>query len=164
MPECCAEEVESVQFLADVVSKPRKCHVSGVQTFARHSFVLVFPAFLPLYLLANFFSWLANLFSVMGQIAAVDRVSLKEDVYGLMLLPSRFHHVWLFATSCTVAHQVPLSMGFLRQECGMGFYALLHRIFLTRDQTRVSYIFCFGRLALYHWHHLGSPWMPMDLC
>ena len=58
MPECCAEEVESVQFLADVVSKPRKCHVSGVQTFARHSFVLVFPAFLPLYLLANFFSML----------------------------------------------------------------------------------------------------------
>ena len=49
MPGCCAEEVESAQFLADV---------SGVQTYARHSFVLAFPAFLPLYLLANFFSML----------------------------------------------------------------------------------------------------------
>ena len=58
MPGCCAEEIESAQFLADVVSKPRKCHVSGVQTFARHSFVLAFPTFLPLYLLANFFSML----------------------------------------------------------------------------------------------------------
>ena len=55
---CCAEEIESAQFLADVVRKPRKCHVSGVQTFARHSFVLAFPTFLPLYLLANFFSML----------------------------------------------------------------------------------------------------------
>ena len=29
---------------------------------------------------------------------------------------SRFSHVWLFVTVWTVAHQVPLSMGFSRQE------------------------------------------------
>ena len=27
-------------------------------------------------------------------------------------IPSRFSHVWLFVTPCTVAHQVPLSTGF----------------------------------------------------
>ena len=26
-----------------------------------------------------------------------------------------------------------------------------------RDGTRVSYVSCIGRRALYHWHHLGSP-------
>ena len=27
-----------------------------------------------------------------------------------------------------------------------------------RDQTQVSYVFCIGRLVLYHQLHLGSPW------
>ena len=33
---------------------------------------------------------------------------------------SHFSHVQLFATLWTVAHQVPLSMGFPRQECWSG--------------------------------------------
>jgi len=33
---------------------------------------------------------------------------------------SHFSHVWLFATLLTVAHQVPLSMGFSRQEYWSG--------------------------------------------
>ena len=33
---------------------------------------------------------------------------------------SHFSRVWLFATPQTVAHQVPLSMGFSRQECWSG--------------------------------------------
>ena len=33
---------------------------------------------------------------------------------------SHFHRVWLFATPWTVAHQVPLSMGFSRQEYWSG--------------------------------------------
>ena len=33
---------------------------------------------------------------------------------------SHFSHVQLFATLWTVAHQAPLSMGFFRQETGVG--------------------------------------------
>ena len=33
---------------------------------------------------------------------------------------SRFSHIWLFATLRTVAHQVPLSIGFSRQEYWSG--------------------------------------------
>ena len=33
---------------------------------------------------------------------------------------SRFSHVRLFATAWTVAHQAPLSMGFSKQEYGVG--------------------------------------------
>ena len=35
---------------------------------------------------------------------------------GLLLLSSHFNHVWLFVTLWTIACQVPLSMGFPRQE------------------------------------------------
>ena len=34
-------------------------------------------------------------------------------------------HVWLFATPWTVAHQAPLSMGFSRQNTGVGCHFLL---------------------------------------
>ena len=34
---------------------------------------------------------------------------------------SYFHHIWLFATLWTVAHQDPLSMGFSRQEYWRGW-------------------------------------------
>ena len=35
-------------------------------------------------------------------------------------VPSCFAHVWLFTTPWTAAHQVPLSMGFFRQEYWSG--------------------------------------------
>ena len=38
------------------------------------------------------------------------------DMYLLLLLLSRFSHVWLFVTPWTVAHQALLSMGLSRQE------------------------------------------------
>ena len=38
----------------------------------------------------------------------------------LLLLLHHFSRVWLFATPWTVAHQVPLSMGFSRQEYWSG--------------------------------------------
>ena len=41
---------------------------------------------------------------------------------------SRARHVQLFATPWTIAHQVPLSMGFSRQE-DWSFHALLQEIF-----------------------------------
>ena len=42
---------------------------------------------------------------------------------------SCFSHVWLFATLWTIAHQVPLSIGFSRQEYWSGCHALLQGIF-----------------------------------
>ena len=41
-------------------------------------------------------------------------------------------HIQLFATPWTVAHQVPLSTGFPRQNTGMGCHFLLQGIFPTR--------------------------------
>ena len=52
-----------------------------------------------------------------------------------------FSGVWLLAIPWTVARQAPLSMGFSRQETGMGCHALLQSIFHTRDQTHDSYMF-----------------------
>ena len=42
---------------------------------------------------------------------------------------SCFSHVWFFATLWTIAHEVPLSMGFSRQEYWSGCHALLQGIF-----------------------------------
>ena len=44
---------------------------------------------------------------------------------------SHFSCVRLFATLCTVAHQVPLSVGFSRQEYWSGLSCLLQGIFST---------------------------------
>ena len=40
--------------------------------------------------------------------------------------------VWLFVTLWTVAHQTPPSMGFSRQEYGVGCHFLLQGMFLTQ--------------------------------
>ena len=59
----------------------------------------------------------------------------------------------LFASLRTVAHQAPLSMGFPRQESGVGCHFLLQEIFPTQGSN----------LHLLHWQvsfllsHLGSP-------
>ena len=50
---------------------------------------------------------------------------------------SRFSRVWLYATLWPVAHQAPLSMGFFRQEYGVGCHVLLH---LTHSRTVYSWI------------------------
>ena len=53
-------------------------------------------------------------------------------------------------TPWTVAHQVPLSMGFPTQECwsGLPFPSPEGSSFQPRVQTYVS---CIGRCILYHW-------------
>jgi len=43
---------------------------------------------------------------------------------------SHFSHVQLFATQQTIACQAPLSMGFSRQNTGVGYHSLLQGIFL----------------------------------
>ena len=35
---------------------------------------------------------------------------------------------------------------------------------LARDRTCISYVSCIGRWVLYHWYHLGSPWVHLHLC
>ena len=47
-------------------------------------------------------------------------------------VPSLFSRIQLFATLWIVAHQAPLSMGFFRQNTGVGCRALLQEILLTQ--------------------------------
>ena len=61
--------------------------------------------------------------------------------------------VRLFVTPWTVACQAPLSVGFSRQDTGVGCYSILQGIFPTRDQTSISFVSCIFRQVLYHWHH-----------
>ena len=51
-----------------------------------------------------------------------------EIVVKVVCMPSRFSHVWLFATLWTVAREAPLSMGFSRQEhwSGLPFPPPMH--------------------------------------
>ena len=48
------------------------------------------------------------------------RETQKQPRYLFMCVLSHFSHVWLFVTPWTVARQVPLSMGFSRQEYWSG--------------------------------------------
>ena len=72
-------------------------------------------------------------YSVKGQIVNVCVCSL-----------SHFSHVHLFATPWTAVCQVPLSMGFSRQEYWSGLQPQ------PRDRICISYVSCTGRWILYH--------------
>ena len=64
------------------------------------------------------------------------------------------------ATPWTVARQVPLSMGFSRQEYWSGPpFPSPGESSRPRDRTGVSSVSCIGRRVffLYHEHHLGFP-------
>ena len=80
-----------------------------------------------------------------------SRALLYELLAGL---PSRFSHVWLFATPWTVAPQAPLSMGFSRPECCRGFSCPpLPGIFLTQGSN--PWLLC-----LLHWQVGSLPLAP----
>ena len=49
-----------------------------------------------------------------------------------MCMLGRFSHVRLLASLRTVAHQVPLSMGFVGKNTAVGCHSLLQEIFLTQ--------------------------------
>ena len=58
-------------------------------------------------------------------------------------------HVWLFVTPWTVVCQVPLPMGFPRQEYWSGLpFPSPGGSSQPRDQTHIS---CIGKWILYHW-------------
>ena len=73
----------------------------------------------------------------------------KPIVCGQACVLSR---VWFFTPLLTVAQQVPLSMGFSRQEY-WGWVAISspRGSFQPKNQTCVSCISCLGRWILYHW-------------
>ena len=53
-----------------------------------------------------------------------------------VIVLSCFSHVRLYVTLWTVAHQAPLSMGFSRQDTGMGCHAILQGIFPTQGSNQ----------------------------
>ena len=59
--------------------------------------------------------------------------------------------VQLFATLWTVAHQAPLSMGFFRQETGVGCYSLLQGTFPTQESNP----------GLFHFLHQQIDSLPL---
>ena len=64
---------------------------------------------------------------------------------------SCFSHVRLSATPWTVAHQVPLFMGFSRQEYWSGCHFLLQEIFLTQGLNLCLSQLLYWQADLYHW-------------
>ena len=67
-------------------------------------------------------------------------------------------HNRLFAVLWTVAHHVPLSIGFSRKNTGVGCHALLQGIFPTQG-LNPSVLHC--RQTLYHWNQMEPhfPWL-----
>ena len=100
----------------------------------------------------------------------------------LILLVRRFCHL-LYVRACSVNSVVsnslqPYGVQPARilspwdspgKNTGVGCHALLEGIFLSQDQTQVSYIFCIGRLVFYkrhrHWEaHCISPFYFIYIC
>ena len=71
-----------------------------------------------------------------------------------MCILSHFIHAQLFATLCTIAHQVPLSMGFSKQEYWSRLPCLLQGIFPTQGLNS-GLLQC--RQILYNLSHQGNP-------
>ena len=69
-----------------------------------------------------------------------------------------FSHVWLFATLWTVCSQVPLSMGFPRQEHLSGFPFLLQQIFPTWGSNLCLLCLLHCRQILYY-SATGEAWI-----
>ena len=63
-------------------------------------------------------------------------------------------HVWLFATSWTIAHQAPLSMEFSSKNTEVGCHFLLQRIFPTQGLNPCL-------LCLLHWQADSLPLAPL---
>jgi len=67
---------------------------------------------------------------------------------------SCFSCVWLFGTPWTIARQAPLSMGFSKQNTGVGCRALLQEIFLIQGSN-------LRLLCLLHWQAGSLPLAPL---
>ena len=78
-----------------------------------------------------------------------------SDWLHLVLCACVLSHVQLFVTLWTIAHQVPLSMGFSGKNTGVGCHFLIQGIFLTQ---RLNSGLLHYRKTLYHLSHQGSHW------
>ena len=74
---------------------------------------------------------------------------LRIPHVNVLCVLSHFSCVQLFSTLWTVARQVPLSMGFSRQECWSAMPSSEGASQL-RERTYISYNSCIGRQVLYH--------------
>ena len=78
---------------------------------------------------------------------------------------SSFGHVRLFVTLWAIARQVPLSMGFSRQEYWNGLPCPPPGDLPDpRFEPTPLYISCTGRWVLYHERHLGSSSLLVSNC
>ena len=75
---------------------------------------------------------------------------------------SHFSWVWLFATPWTVAHQVLLHGILQARKLEWVASALLQGTSPWGIKPCDSYVSWIGSWILYHQHHLGSTWIPMD--
>ena len=66
----------------------------------------------------------------------------REDIYIYICMLSHFSHVRLFVTVWTVAHQVPLSIGFSKQEYWSGLPGPPPGIFPTQGLNPSHYVSC----------------------
>ena len=66
---------------------------------------------------------------------------------------SHFSHFPLFVTLWTIAHQVPLSMGFFRKDTGVGCHFLLQGVFQTQGSNPLL-------MWLLHWQTGFLPLAP----
>ena len=94
-----------------------------------------------------------------------DRRAFQATVHAYIL--SSISHIRLFVTPWTVAHQVPLSMGFSRQEHWSRLPCPLPGGLpdLVTESSAMS--LALARWVLYHQHHLGglgyNPWGCKEL-
>ena len=73
---------------------------------------------------------------------------VESAIHECML--TRLSRVRLFVTTCTIAHQAPLSMGFSRQEYWSGFPFLPQEIFPTQGSNPHLLRFLHCGWILYH--------------
>ena len=94
----------------------------------------------------------------------MNRSYHKEHIYTYQVCG---HHVQLFATSWTVAHQAPLSMGFPKQEDWSGLpFPSPGDLQASRDQTCISSISCIGGWILYRcttWEYLSYIFINLNM-
>ena len=93
-----------------------------------------------------------SLVIVFAEKSALSHITLATPVFSWKCLRAQWlHHVWLFATPWTVAHQAPLSMGIFHTRILEWVPTPSSRgSSWPRDQTQISYVSCIGRRVLYH--------------
>ena len=99
--------------------------------------------------LKDFFSYYQNFFLKFRWLITTSPWHFWLDLlFFLLLFFSCLVMSDSFATLWIVAHQTPLSMGFPRQDTGVGCHFLLQGIFLTQG-SNPCLLCC--RQVLYHW-------------